>query len=79
MCSRVARRAHLRQCYYSVRSFLLVYVVPETLLWIILFIVAVIVYTIGKVIQHNRRSEEQWREVDKSKLRQWDDDDDWDN
>ena len=51
---------------------------PDTLLWIIIFIVAVIVYTIGKVIQHNRRSEEQWREVDKSKLREWDDDDNWD-
>jgi hypothetical protein len=25
-----------------------------------------------------RRSEQQWRKVDKSKLREWDDDDDWD-
>jgi len=26
-----------------------------------------------------RRSDEQWREVDKSKLREWDDDDEWDS
>jgi hypothetical protein len=51
---------------------------PEGLLWILVIIAAVIVYTIAKVVEHMRRSEEQWREVDKSKLREWDDDDDWD-
>ena len=50
---------------------------PEGLLPILLIIAAVIVYTIAKVIEHMRRSEQQWREVDKSKLREWDDDDDW--
>ena len=51
---------------------------PEGLLPILVIIAAVVVYTIAKVIEHMRRSEEQWREVDKSKLRDWDDDDDWD-
>lgn len=51
---------------------------PEVLVYILVFIAVVIIYTIAKVIEHNRRSEEQWREVDKSKLREWDDDDDWD-
>ena len=51
---------------------------PETLLWILLFIALVIAYTVAKVGQYNRKSKEQWRDVDKSKLREWDDDDDWD-
>ena len=45
-------------------------------LWPILVIIAVvIIYTIAKVMQHVRKSEEQWQEVDKSKLREWTDDD----
>lgn len=45
-------------------------------LWPVLGIIAlVIIYTIAKVVQHMRRSEEQWREVDKSKLKEWVDDD----
>jgi hypothetical protein len=38
-------------------------------------IVVVIVYTVAKVVQNARKSEEQWQQADKSKLRQWDDDD----
>lgn len=52
---------------------------PDGLLPILIIIAGVIAYTIAKVIEHMRRSEEQWREVDKSKLREWDDDDDWDS
>lgn len=45
-------------------------------LWLILaFIAVVIVYTIAKVRRHMRESEEQWEQVDKSKLREWEDDD----
>lgn len=51
---------------------------PEGLLPILVIIAVVVVYTIAKVVEHMRRSEEQWHEVDKSKLREWDDDDDWD-
>lgn len=48
---------------------------PEGLTSILILIAVVIIYTIAKVIQHMRKSEEQWREVDKSKIREWSDDD----
>ena len=48
---------------------------PEGLLPILLIIAAVVVYTIVKVRQHMRESERQWEQVDKSKLREWEDDD----
>jgi sensor domain CHASE-containing protein len=48
---------------------------PEGIWPILVFIVVVIIYTIAKVLQYMRQSEEQWRQVDKSKLREWDDDD----
>jgi hypothetical protein len=34
----------------------------------------IIAYTVAKVLQYMRRSEEQWQQVDKSKLKEWDDD-----
>jgi hypothetical protein len=44
-------------------------------LWPVLAIIAiVIVYTIAKVVDNMRKSERQWREADKSKLREWRDD-----
>lgn len=52
---------------------------PEGLLPILAVIAVVIIYTIAKVVEHMRRSEQQWREVDKSKLREWEDDDDPDD
>ena len=48
---------------------------PEGLAPILIFIAIVTIYTIAKVVQHMRRSEQQWHEVDKSKLKEWDDDD----
>jgi len=54
-------------------------VMPEGLTPILIIIAVVVIYTIAKVVEHMRRSDEQWREVDKSKLREWTDDDDWDN
>jgi hypothetical protein len=51
---------------------------PEGLWPILLFIAVVAVYTIAKVVQYMRQSERQWQEVDKSKLKKWDDDD-WDD
>lgn len=53
------------------------FMMPEGLLPILVMIALVVIYTIAKVIQYMRRSEEQWKDVDKSKLREWDDDDDW--
>lgn len=51
---------------------------PEPLTLLLIFIAAVIVYTIAKVRAGIRKSEEQWEQVDRSKLKEWDDDDDWD-
>lgn len=46
-------------------------------LWIVLAIIAaIIVYTLAKVFSLVRKSEQQWEDVDKSKLREWDDEDD---
>ncbi len=41
-------------------------------------IAVIIVYTIAKVVSYNRLSQKQWEQVDKSKLKEWDDDDSWD-
>ena len=47
--------------------------------WIAVVIVAgVLLYVLAKVIGYARQSERQWREVDKSKLKTWEDADDWD-
>lgn len=51
---------------------------PEGLWPLLIFIALVIIYTIAKVIEYMKKSEQQWREVDKSKLREWEDDD-WDD
>ena len=48
---------------------------PDGLLPVLLIVAAIIVYVIAKVVQNVRRSEQQWEQVDKSKLRIWDDDD----
>ncbi len=47
---------------------------PDGLLPILLLIAAVIAYTIAKVVQSMRKSERQWQQADKSKLKQWEDD-----
>ena len=48
---------------------------PAELGWLLVFIAVVIVYTIAKIRKHMRVSEKQWEQVDKSKLREWEDDD----
>ena len=49
---------------------------PEGLTFLLIFIAIVVVYTIAKVISYMRQSERQWEQVDKSKLKVWDDDED---
>ena len=49
---------------------------PEGLWPIIILIVVVIAWVLSKVHYYMRKSEEQWREVDKTKLREWEDEDD---
>jgi len=50
---------------------------PKGLVFILVMIAVIIVYTIAKVISYNRLSEQQWEQVDKSKLKEWDDEDEW--
>jgi hypothetical protein len=46
--------------------------------WPVVFIIAVVIaWVLGKVVANARKSERQWREVDKSKLKEWQDEDDW--
>jgi len=49
---------------------------PDGLIYLLLFIAAVVIYTIAKVVGYMRQSDRQWEQVDKSKLKQWDDDED---
>ncbi len=50
---------------------------PEGFWPVVVLVAAVVVYAIAKVVRNVRKSEEQWRQVDKSKLREWNDDDEW--
>lgn len=49
---------------------------PEGLTILLIFIAIVVVYTIAKVVSYMRQSERQWEQVDKSKLKVWDDEGD---
>lgn len=44
------------------------------LLVAILIVLAVVAYTIAKVVAYARKSRQQWDDADKSKLKTWDDD-----
>ena len=48
---------------------------PDGLWPIIILIAIVIAWVLSKVRFYIRKSEQQWRDVDKSKLREWDDED----
>lgn len=49
---------------------------PDGLIYLLIFIALVVVYTIAKVVAYMRQSERQWEQVDKSKLKKWEDDED---
>lgn len=51
---------------------------PKGLIFLLVMIAVIVIYTIAKIISYNRLSEKQWEDVDKSKLRKWDDEDEWD-
>ena len=44
---------------------------------VVIIIAGVIVWVSVKVVTNIRKSERQWREVDKSKLKDWQDEDEW--
>ena len=50
---------------------------PSGLILLLIMIALIVIYTIAKVLQYMRLSDEQWRDVDKSKLKQWEEDDEW--
>ncbi|MGI9232007.1 MAG: hypothetical protein ACR2RD_00115 [Woeseiaceae bacterium] len=50
---------------------------PDGLTFLLVMIAFIVVYTLVRVVQYVRLSEKQWQRVDKSKLKEWDDDDDW--
>jgi hypothetical protein len=43
---------------------------------VILIVAAIVVYVVAQVVFYVRKSKQQWREVDRSKLRKWEDEDD---
>jgi hypothetical protein len=49
---------------------------PEGLWPVLILIAIVLIYVISKVRENMRLSDKQWQEVDKSKLKEWDDDED---
>lgn len=50
---------------------------PDGLWILIAFIAAVVIYTAAIVRNLMRQSDEQWKQADKSKLKEWDDDEEW--
>ena len=50
---------------------------PGGLIFLLIMIAVIVIYTIAKVLQYMRLSDEQWQQVDKTKLKQWDDDEEW--
>ena len=52
-------------------------VMPKGLIFLLIMIAVIIVYTIVTVLQYMRLSDKQWQAVDKSKLKEWEDEDDW--
>lgn len=42
---------------------------------VLLIVVVVILWVAAKVLANMKKSERQWREVDKSKLKEWEDED----
>jgi hypothetical protein len=45
--------------------------------WVVMLIVGgVVIYVAAKVVFYMRKSRQQWLQVDKSKLREWEDDED---
>lgn len=41
---------------------------------VLLIIAVIVVWLVAKIVHYARKSERQWRAVDKSKLKEWNDD-----
>jgi hypothetical protein len=53
-----------------------VHAMPDGLWPVLILIAFVLIYVVVKIREYMRVSDEQWKKVDKSKLREWDDEDD---
>lgn len=42
---------------------------------VLAIILLIVIWVLAKVVHYARKSERQWRDVDKSKLKEWDDED----
>jgi hypothetical protein len=51
-------------------------IMPDGLWPVLVLIAFVLVYVVVRIREYMRVSEKQWEKVDKSKLREWDDDED---
>jgi hypothetical protein len=49
-------------------------IMPDGLWPVLLIIAFVFSWVVSKVIAYTKKSEQQWRDVDRSKLRDWEDD-----
>ena len=49
---------------------------PEQFWIAVLILIGVVIYVAAKVRIYMRQSDTQWKQVDKTKLKTWDDDDD---
>ncbi len=47
----------------------------KAFIWLALFVAAVVIYTGYRIRRLQKKSDEQWRKVDHSKLREWSEDD----
>lgn len=43
----------------------------------IVIILLILAWVLSKVLHYMRKSEEQWQKVDKTRLKEWQDDEDW--
>ena len=50
---------------------------PKGLIFLLVMIAVIVIYTVVTVRQYMRLSDKQWQAVDKSKLKEWEDDDEW--
>lgn len=50
---------------------------PEPIWPVVALLAAFVVYVLAKVVFYARKSNRQWRDVDRSKLREWKDEDEW--
>ena len=50
---------------------------PDGLWLLIAFVAVVVIYTVATIRRLMKQSDEQWKQVDKDKLKKWEDDEDW--